>query len=297
MAQLAQSSRGPLLSASRVWLTDSNLWTLLHRSAIQHCEHLKCRSTAVGAFLESRIAAIAIAWAAVFTLGSLPRLVFPVTPVSSLLQYVQLILPYAIIALAPIAGYLVAAGSFPRGMLTAQPQVRLSLYGRWSSLGVLEARRSPVFGPAGFMASMLIGLLLNVVVRSFEFLLAMPAMGGDAPLWGNRLFALMAGDVIVMGFFYMVCFVMALRTVPLFPRMLLFAWFIDIAIQLVIAHTIMVTPGVPENVTTPLRVLLQGNITKVLISIFVWLPYLILSDRVNVTYRSRVPNVACNRHS
>jgi hypothetical protein len=34
--------------------------------------------------------------------------------------------------------------------------------------------------------------------------------------------------------------------------------------------------------------LVHGNIAKVLISAFVWLPYLILSDRVNITYRQRV---------
>ena len=113
-------------------------------------------------------------------------------------------------------------------------------------------------------------------------------MGAEAPRWGYLLFGLMAADVIVMSFFYMVCFVMALRTIPLFPRMLLFAWILDIAMQLLIAKTIMATPGVPAQVTAPLHGLLEGNIAKVLISVFVWLPYLILSDRVNVTYRLRI---------
>ena len=35
--------------------------------------------------------------------------------------------------------------------------------------------------------------------------------------------------------------------------------------------------------------LLQGNMTKVLISIAIWLPYMMLSERVNLTYRSRLP--------
>jgi hypothetical protein len=30
-------------------------------------------------------------------------------------------------------------------------------------------------------------------------------------------------------------------------------------------------------------------VKKVLISVTIWLPYLLLSKRVNVTYRSRVP--------
>ena len=232
---------------------------------------------------------VSLAWMVIFTLGCLPRLLFPVTPLTGAADVVALVVPYMLIALAPVAGYLVATGSFPRGLLTAQPSIRLSQYGRWRRLDVLEARKSPVFGPAGFMASLLIGLLLNVVVRSFEFLVAMPAMGGAAPVWGDRLFALMAADVVVMSFFYMVCFVMALRSVPLFPRMLLLAWGLDIMMQLLIGKTIMATPGVPAEVAVPLQALLEGNITKVLISAFVWLPYLILSDRVNVTYRRRAP--------
>ena len=254
----------------------------------RYVEALRRRSAAVARFFECRMDTVAIAWAAVFGLGCLPRILFPVTPVTSSWQLLVLVVPYALIAISPVAGFMVASDSFPRGLLSAQPSLRLALYGRWRPLGVLEARQSPVFGPAGFMASLLVGLLLNVVVRSFEFLVAMPAMGGAAPVWGDRLFALMAADVIVMAFFYMVCFVMALRTVPLFPRMLLFAWTMDVAIQLVIGHTIMATPGVPGNVAGALHDLLEGNITKVLISAFVWLPYLILSDRVNITYRSRV---------
>jgi hypothetical protein len=34
--------------------------------------------------------------------------------------------------------------------------------------------------------------------------------------------------------------------------------------------------------------MLEGNLKKVLISAAIWLPYLILSDRVNVTYRQRI---------
>jgi len=206
-----------------------------------------------------------------------------------MMQAMALILPYILIALAPIAGFIVASGSFPRGRLTAQPAMRFSFYGRWRRVGVLQARASPVFGPAGFMASLLIGMLLNVVVRSFEFLVAMPALGGSAPAWSERLFMLMAADVIVLSFFYVVCFVMALRTVPLFPRMLLFAWVLDVFMQLLIAREIAGTPGLPAMVAEPLHGLLQGNITKVMISIVVWLPYLILSDRVNITYRLRAP--------
>ena len=137
------------------------------------------------------------------------------------------------------------------------------------------------------MASLMIGLLINIVFRSFEFLLAIPAIDSHAPLWSRELFLFMAADVAVMSFFYMVCFVMALRTAPLFPRMLLLAWGLDICSQLMIAGHFGGIPDLPASVAAPLHLLLEGNIHKVLISAFVWLPYLILSERVNVTYRQR----------
>lgn len=98
----------------------------------------------------------------------------------------------------------------------------------------------------------------------------------------------MAADVAVMGFFYMVCFVMALRSVPYFPKMLLFAWTLDVFTQLSIAQAIGPLEGLPSGVAASLHNLLEGNITKVMISGLVWLPYLILSRRVNITYRRRV---------
>jgi hypothetical protein len=42
-------------------------------------------------------------------------------------------------------------------------------------------------------------------------------------------------------------------------------------------------------VASALHTLLEGNVKKVLISMALWLPYLLLSTRVNVTYRHRVP--------
>jgi hypothetical protein len=129
--------------------------------------------------------------------------------------------------------------------------------------------------------------LLNIVLRSGEFLLAVPALNGHAPAWGQKFLFLMTGDVVVMSFLYMVCFVMALRSYPYFPRMLLLVWATDIAAQLVIAWQLAATPGLPPQVAGSLGALLDGNVKKVFISVMVWLPYLILSERVNVTYRLR----------
>lgn len=103
--------------------------------------------------------------------------------------------------LAPIAGYLVADRTFPRGLKTAQPDIRLALFGRRRPLSVIEARAHPAFGPVGFMASLLVGMMLNVVIRSFEFLLAMPAMNSHAPAWGIALFRMMTLDVVILSFF------------------------------------------------------------------------------------------------
>lgn len=166
-------------------------------------------------------------------------------------------------------------------------------WGRWRRLRIGQVRLHPLFGPAGFMASLLIGMLLNVVLRSFEFLLAMPALTTQSPTWGRELFVLMAADVGIMSFFYMIAFAFALHSVTLFPRMLGFAWLLDILIQLLIAERIGKMPDIPPSVAFPLGDLLHGNIVKVLISAFVWLPYLILSERVNVTYRHRTRNELC----
>jgi hypothetical protein len=252
-----------------------------------YLEGVQRRSRAVPLLLDRRIGLIAFVWLAAIGLASIPRMLFAVSPVHNFADAVPIVVPYLLIALAPVAGYRLARASFPIGGVIAQPSIRLSPFGRWQGLSARAARSSPVFGPAGFMASMLIGLLLNVVVRSFEFLVAMPAMNGHAPQWGQTMFLLMAADVVTMSFFYMVCFVMAMRTVPLFPRMLLFVWLLDVVAQLIIARQVGAMAGLPPEVGATLRELLTGNVTKVLISAFVWLPYLILSERVNITYRLR----------
>lgn len=237
--------------------------------------------------LDRRLGAIARLWCIGFVVASLPKLAFSPTPIHGPRDFLELALPYWLVALAPVAGYRLAAASFPAEAAIAQPGLRLAVFGKWRRLTDRDARSNPLFGPAGFMASLLIGLLLNVGLRSVEFLLAVPALNYHAPAWGTALFRLMALDVAVMSFFYTVCFVMALRTVPLFPRMLLFVWALDVFAQLLLAHRIGAMAGLPHAVAGPFRDLLTGNIYKVLISALVWLPYLILSDRVNLTYRQR----------
>jgi hypothetical protein len=85
-----------------------------------------------------------------------------------------------------------------------------------------------------------------------------------------------------------VAFVAALRRVPLFPRLLLAIWLGDVAMQLITAQ-LAVGTDLPAKVASALQTFLTGNVKKVLISMGLWLPYLLLSTRVNVTYRHRIP--------
>lgn len=249
---------------------------------------LSRRSRRLVAFLDVRMETLIVGWiAAVVALGGL-KVAFAPLPVQGVQGGLVTLLPYLLVALAPIAGYRLASGSFPRGLLSAQPLMRLCRWGSWHKVDTLAARQSPQFGPAGLMASLIVGILLNVPLRTVEFILAVPAIAPGAPDWAQALLIAMTLDLVVMNFFYMVCFVMALRSIPLFPRMMIFAWIIDILMQLAIADYLSSMAHLPENVGSALYNLLQGNIQKILISVAIWLPYLIVSDRVNITFRNRV---------
>jgi len=76
--------------------------------------------------------------------------------------------------------------------------------------------------------------------------------------------------------------------VPLFPRLLAAVWMVDLAMQLGIAGAVASSDGLPPAVGDALHTLLDGNVKKVLISVALWLPYLLMSKRVNVTFRHRV---------
>ena len=241
--------------------------------------------------LERGLPRIMLGWVAFVALAGVLRTIFAVSPIDSGVSFLQTITPYILLGAAPIAAYWLADQVFPRGALMQQPEIRLARYGKWRPVSVLDARAHPMFGPTGMMASLLIGMLLNVPVRSLEFLAAVPAMNGNAPLWGQVLFAAMTADVVVMNFLYTVCFVAALRCAPWFPRLLVLVWTTDMASQLAMATLLSNTAGLPIEVGKALGSLLQGNLHKVMISMALWLPYLILSDRVNLTYRNRLPLV------
>jgi hypothetical protein len=196
--------------------------------------------------------------------------------------------PYLLLIFAPFASMVLALRWFADGDRLAQPDVRLARISKWRSVGRVEAMRQPLYGTGGIMVSLLIGMLLNVPVRAIEYLAAMPALSGPVPAWLSTLHMMMTLDVVLLTSLYTIAFVAALRRVPLFPRLLVAIWLVDLAMQLMIAQAVTGAPGLPAQVGQALHSLLDGNVKKVLISIGLWLPYLLLSKRVNVTYRSRV---------
>ena len=57
------------------------------------------------------------------------------------------------------------------------------------------------------------------------------------------------------------------------------------------ASVVASTAGLPQPVASALHTLLDGNVKKVMISVCLWLPYLLMSKRVNVTFRHRIEQV------
>lgn len=251
-------------------------------------EHLNRKSIWAIAALEHGLERMLLVWVAIAAALCSLRIAFAATPIDTGLAFAQTSLPYLLVIGAPVAACMIGNALFPRGALYEQPQIRLARYGKWQAVDCLTARQHKLFGPTGMMASLVIGMMLNVPVRSLEFLAAVPAMNGHAPIWGQMLFAAMTIDVVVMNFLYMIAFMMALRSVPWFPRFLLMVWGVDIVSQISIAHFISNAPHLPAAVGDALGSLLAGNVKKVSISIAIWLPYLLLSQRVNLTYRMRV---------
>ena len=170
-----------------------------------------------------------------------------------------------------------------------QPDFRLGRVAKWRAVERAEAERHPLYGAGGIMVSLLLGMLINVPVRAAEYLAAMPPVPLGAPQWLAMLNFMMTVDVVLFTSLYAVAFVAALRRVPLFPRLLAAIWVADVTMQLLIAKLVAGTPHLPPQVAQALQALLEGNTKKVLISVAIWLPYLLLSTRVNITYRHRLP--------
>ena len=247
---------------------------------------MKSRSTALLLAIDTRLDAILKYWLLLAGLASAARIAStpPTMPMASLSTFAS----YMLLVVAPFASTLLALRWFSDGHLQPQPVTRLARVGRWRTLNRAEAERHPHYGANGIMVSLIVGMMLNVPVRAIEYLMAMPPIPAAPPHWLSVLHFAMTFDVVVFTSLYMVAFVAAVRRVPLFPRLLVAIWLADLVMQLVTAQMVGAT-HIPPNVAEALQTLLTGNVKKVLISMVLWLPYLILSTRVNVTYRHRIP--------
>jgi hypothetical protein len=246
---------------------------------------LQARSVVILRTLDSRLDRIVIGWLVCAALASAVRVV-----PSSLRAPMSVgeVFPYFLLVLAPAASVVLALRWFANADRLPQPKFRLASVGRWSDVSRGEASQHELYGASGIMVSLLVGMLLNVPVRAAEYLAAMPPVPAGAANWLQTLHFAMTLDVVVFTSLYAIAFVAALRRVPLFPRLLLAIWLGDLAMQLITAQ-LAVGTDLPPKVAVALQAFLAGNAKKVLISMGLWLPYLLLSTRVNVTYRHRVP--------
>jgi hypothetical protein len=196
----------------------------------------------------------------------------------------ETLLSYLALAAAPIASMLVALRWFGKVPGEAPSSDR-----GWNHVGLVAARRHPLYGPGGLMVALLVGMLINVPVRAAEYFAALPALSGHVPAWLATLHLAMTADVVLFTSLYAVAFVAALRRAPLFPKLLCAIWAADLVMQVGVASAVAKQGDLPPAVGAALHQLLDGNVLKVLVSIALWLPYLILSTRVNITYRHRLP--------
>lgn len=252
-------------------------------------DHLYRNSVALVLSLQVNLQRILAIWVLLAAFACGIRLTFPATPYASGPWVSGTgLLPYLLVVVAPVGTLLLGLKLFPAGRVHPQPTYRLAKVGRWQRIDCLKAREMSQFGLYGVMASLLLGIALNVPVRTLEFLSALPALGSFPPDWYLSLYAVMLADVVLLSCLYMFSFAMALRMVPLFPRFLAMVWTIDLLAQLGIAQLVARIDHVPHGVEMALADLLTGNVKKVLISAALWLPYLLLSERVNITFRNRI---------
>ena len=253
----------------------------------RYSNKMRARSATLLVSLESRLDRILQFWLLIAGFIAAARIAFSPHPAGG--APISTFASYMLVVVAPFASTLLALRWFKDGHRQPQPTTRLARVGKWRTLTRFEAQHTPLYGTAGVMVSLMIGMMLNVPVRVAEYFTAMPPIPAAAPSWLSALHFAMTFDVVVFGSLYMIAFVAALRRVPLFPRLLAAIWLGDLAMQVVTAKLVVAAGPLPPAVATALETMLEGNVKKVLISVALWLPYLLLSKRVNLTYRHRVP--------
>ena len=248
-------------------------------AAVSH--RLRARSAAALATMEGSLGRIAHWWLLLVGLALAARLA--TSPAAGGIAP-ETMIAFVMLVVAPVV-----SGAMALRWFAAPADPAPSEAPAWRAVPPAQARRHALYGAGGIMVSLLGGLLLNIVLRAFEYLTALPALSGEVPHWLAALQFGMTADVVLLSSLYAVAFVAALRRSPRFPALLMAIWAIDLAMQLFIRATVLGQPDLPGGVARALGLLLSGNDNKVLISIALWLPYLLLSTRVNITYRHRVP--------
>ncbi|WP_152569546.1 MULTISPECIES: hypothetical protein [Sphingomonas] len=224
---------------------------------------LQARGNALLAVLERHAPRLALAWLAIAGAGSALRL-------SGHYGDPFAWLPYAVFTLVPALA------------LTAG----LALFGGRIAPPVLA--RHPLYGAGGLMLSLLLALLAAILLRGLSFLTAIPAAGADSSPWLGALHSWLTADATLACSLYAIAFAAGLRRSGHFPALLASAWAIDLAMQVIMtgaARGMMLPPEVAAAFT----LLLHGNLTRVLVSLAIWMPYLLLSRRVAITYRHEYP--------
>ncbi|MCW1381593.1 DUF2569 domain-containing protein [Novosphingobium sp. KCTC 2891] len=226
-------------------------------------------------------------WIALVVVAAALKAATAPSPPAGLMQALGMTLPFLVLAAAPVAGYRLAGRMLADPRRYRQPSLRLARYGSWRSASDAELALAQSHKPGFAWASLAAGILLNVPVRALEFLLIVPAVSPANPPWAHAVVHAFTFDAAAMCFVYSACFVAALRQAPLFPRMLVGAWLLDVAMQGLIAlyagHH-----GLPSPLVEPMTAMLVTNVRKVAISAAIWLPYLLISDAVNLRCRRRI---------
>lgn len=246
---------------------------------------MRDRSVALRGSLEAGLGRIMLGWLLIAGLATALRIA--TSPIRGSIEPAT-VAPYLLLMFAPLMSMALALRWFADVGRDPQPAIRAALAGRWRQLPIARARRDRYYGTGGLMVSLLIAILLNVPVRAFEYLAAMPALSGPVPEWLSLLHLMMTIDVVLLTSLYAIAYVAALRHVPAFPRMIVAIWALDLGMQIAIQRLMAGVADLPGAVAGPLQSLIEGNVLKVLASISIWLPYLLLSKRVNVTFRHRI---------
>ena len=250
-----------------------------------YSQKLSARAAAIHKGLEANLAKIALFWMVLAMSACSLRVV--ASPSMGQIRGLETAAPYMLVVLAPVATLLFGLRWFKNGETMSRPQTHLARIGRWEKVEPSRARAHKLYGAGGIMVSLLVGMLMNVPVRVVEYLVAIPAIPAVTPHWLSTLHFMMTLDVVLLTSLYTLCFCAALKKVPFFPLLLAGVWMLDLSMQMVVAE-VVANSGLPGGIADPLHTLLGGNVKKVLISMALWAPYLLLSERVNVTYRHRI---------